>query len=120
MEKRARQFKGSNPATGFGRLIIARLLCDGHWTILTSTGEKTLVKRSIKSKEVIADIRVGMNDLELTEKYRLTPRGLETLLGHLVDNGLIGERELEDREQLTASQIIRAVIDSRRDRRILS
>lgn len=79
-----------------------------------------MVKRIIKTKEVIADIRDGMNDLELTEKYELTPRGLETLLDHLVDTGLIGERELEDREQLTGSQIIRAVIESRRDRKILN
>ncbi len=79
-----------------------------------------MAKRVIKAKEVIADIRGGMNDLELTEKYKLTPHGLESVLGHLVDSGLIGERELEDREQLTASQIIRAVIESRRDRQILT
>jgi hypothetical protein len=78
-----------------------------------------LVKRVIKAKEVIADIQSGMSDLELTEKYRVTPLGLERLLGHLVDSGLIGERELEDRGQLTASQIIRAVIESWRDRKIL-
>jgi hypothetical protein len=79
-----------------------------------------LVKRVIKANEVIADIRSGMNDVELTEKYRVTPLGLERLLGHLVDSGLIGEGELEDREQLTASQIIRAVIESRRDRIIVN
>jgi hypothetical protein len=79
-----------------------------------------LVKRVIKAKEVIADIRGGMSDVELTEKYSVTPDGLESLLGHLVDSGLIGERELEDREQLTASQIIRAVIESRRDRKIVN
>ena len=79
-----------------------------------------MVKRVIKSKEVIADIRSGMSDLELTEKYRVSPVGLERLLGHLVDSGLIGERELEDREQLTASQIIRAVIESRRDSKIVN
>ena len=61
-----------------------------------------------------------MNDLELTEKYRLNASRARNPPGHLVDNGLFGERELEDREQLTTSQIIRAVIDSRRDRRILS
>ena len=82
---------------------------------MTPTGGRNLVKRVIKAKEVIADIRSGMSDLELTEKYRVTPDGLERLLGHLVDSGLIGERELEDREQLTASQIIRAVIESRRE-----
>jgi hypothetical protein len=87
---------------------------------VTPTAGKNLVKRVIKSKEVIADIRSGMSDLELTEKYRVSPVGLERLLGHLVDSGLIGERELEDREQLTASQIIRAVIESRRDRKIVS
>ena len=87
---------------------------------MTPTGGRNLVKRVIKAKEVIADIRSGMSDLELTEKYRVTPDGLERLLGHLVDSGLIGERELEDREQLTASQIIRAVIESRRDRKILN
>lgn len=79
-----------------------------------------MLKRVIKAKEVITDIRSGMSDLELTEKYGVTPDGLERLLAHLVDSGLVGERELEDREQLTASQIIRAVIESRRDRKILN
>lgn len=79
-----------------------------------------MVMRIIKTKEVIADIRDGMNDPELTEKYELTPRGLESLLEHLVESGLIGEHELEDREQLTGSQIMRAVIESRRDTKILN
>jgi hypothetical protein len=87
---------------------------------MTQRGGKSLVTRIIKTREVIADIRDGMNDLELSEKYELTPVGLESLLGHLVDSGLIGERELEDREQLTGSQIMRAVIESRRDRKILN
>lgn len=84
-----------------------------------SKGGGSLVKRVIKAKEVIADIRLGMTDFALTEKYDLSPRGFERLLDHLVDSGLIGERELEDREQLTASQIIRAFIESRRDREIV-
>jgi hypothetical protein len=91
-----------------------------QFTVMTQRGGKTLVTRIIKTREVIADIREGMNDFELTEKYELTPDGLERLLGHLVDSGLIGERELEDREQLTGSQVIRAVIESRRDRKILN
>ncbi len=73
----------------------------------------------IKAKEVVADIRDGMTDFALTEKYDLSPRGFERLLSHLVDSGLLGERELEEREQLTTSQIIRAFINSRRDREIL-
>lgn len=81
---------------------------------------RNLEKRVIKAAEVIADIRSGMSDLELTEKYGVTPLGLESLLGHLVETGLIGDQELEDREQLTASQIIRAVIESRRDRKIIN
>jgi hypothetical protein len=92
----------------------------GLSSTLAPKGGKTLVKRTIKTKEVVADVRGGMNDLELTEKYELSPSGLESLLGYLVDSGLIGERELEDREQLTGSQIMRAVIESRRDIKILN
>ena len=77
------------------------------------------MKRAIKAKEFIADIRNGMSDFALTEKYVLSPRAFERLLDHLVEYGLIEERELEDREQLTTSQIIRAVLDSRRDREVV-
>ena len=74
----------------------------------------------IKAKEVVADIRDGMTDFALTEKYAIfSPRGFERLLSYLVDSGLLGERELEEREQLTTSQIIRAFVNSRRDREIL-
>jgi len=79
-----------------------------------------LGKRAIKSEEVIADIRSGISDLELAEKYNLSPPGLESLLGHLVDSGLLSQGELEDREQFTASQVIRAFVESRRDRKVLN
>lgn len=76
-------------------------------------------QRPIKAKEFITDIRSGVTDFQLVEKYNVSPRGLEALLRHLVDTGLITESELEEREQFTCSLIIQTVLESRRETRVL-
>jgi len=69
---------------------------------------------AIKAREFISDIRSGATDFQLIEKYNVSPRGLEAVLRHLVDAGLITEVELEEREQFTDSLIIRTFLESRR------
>jgi len=71
-------------------------------------------QHSINARELIADIRLGVTDFQLIQKYSVSPRGLEALLRHLVDMGLITETELEEREQFTDSLIIRGFLASRR------
>ncbi len=62
--------------------------------------------------EMVKDIRSGMTDFELTEKYRLTPKEFHLALSVLMDSGLVTRQQLEERQQLSDSQIIRAFIEA--------
>src|SRR5512139_1978196 len=48
-------------------------------------------------EEAMADIRSGMNDYELMEKYNLSPNGLRRAFQSLVDVGLTTHEELANR-----------------------
>lgn len=54
-------------------------------------------KRQIPAKKVVADIKGGMSDETLREKYRLSPKGLESLFKKLLAQNLITQPELDDR-----------------------
>jgi len=73
----------------------------------------------IKAREVVADIRSDMTDIQLVEKYGITPSSLGTLIRHLVDSGLITQQELEERQQFTDSLIIRMFLESRRETKVV-
>jgi hypothetical protein len=75
--------------------------------------------RTIKGKELVKDIRSGMSDFELSEKYGLTVQDFDRVLGYLVDAGLITKGELQDRQQLSDSQILRAFVESFDDIKIV-
>ncbi len=53
------------------------------------TGEEFIVaaKRRIDTKELVADIRSNLTDVELMEKYKLSSRGLQRVFTKLVDSG---------------------------------
>lgn|GEM_PF-1826885 len=50
-------------------------------------------KRVIKAKEVVADIRAGIDDVGLMDKYKLTARGLDSLFQKLLTAGLISRTD---------------------------
>lgn len=54
-------------------------------------------KRQIRIREALADVRSGMTDAELMDKYRLAAKGLQSLFAKLIDGGLITLEELERR-----------------------
>jgi hypothetical protein len=62
--------------------------------------------------EMAKDIRSGMTDFELGEKYRLTPKEFHLALSVLMDSGLVTRQQLEERQQLSDSQIVRAFIEA--------
>jgi hypothetical protein len=62
--------------------------------------------------EMARDIRSGMTDFEMGEKYRLTPKEFHLALHALIDSGLVTKKQLEERQQLSDSQIIRAFIEA--------
>ena len=61
-------------------------------------------QRKLSAKEILADIREGMSDRDLEQKYRLTPDGREKVFKTLIAKGLMTEAELQWRNKLLKSQ----------------
>src|SRR5271157_690709 len=63
------------------------------------TGEEFIVsaKRRIDTKELVADIRSGVTDVALMEKYKLSSRGLQRVFTKLVDSGSAMAADLSGR-----------------------
>jgi len=59
-----------------------------------------MAKIRISGREVLADIRSGMDDAGLMEKYGLSSRGIIQLMGRLVSLGLLTPAELAERKSL--------------------
>lgn len=54
-------------------------------------------KQTVNAREALDDLRSGMKDMQLMEKYELSARGLVSLFTMLVDAGLITQTELDRR-----------------------
>ena len=61
----------------------------------------TTSKRKIKAKRFVRDLRSGMGDRELMEKYTLSENQLHKVLHRLVDAGTIDEMEIFMRTYLS-------------------
>ena len=72
------------------------------------------VKRKIRAKEFVRDLRNGMGDRQFMEKYALSGDQLRSVFRKLVDSGAIDEMEIYMRTTLSDSTITRALADSRR------
>lgn len=75
-------------------------------------------KRELEAKDLIFDIRAGMTDSQIMEKYRLSFRGLQSALRKLLNVQAIGPEELYERlplyEVMTADdmrQLVRAPLE---------
>lgn len=55
-----------------------------------------MYKPLIDAKQVMQDIRSGMDDPSLMQKYNLSPKGLESLIRKLVEAGIIREISARD------------------------
>jgi uncharacterized protein (DUF433 family) len=62
-------------------------------------GEEFIVaaKRRIDTKELVDDIRTGLTDVALMEKYKLSSRGLQRVFTKLVDSGAVMENDISGR-----------------------
>lgn len=54
-------------------------------------------KRKIKAKEIVVDIKSGMSDEDLMEKYNVSEKGLKSIFQKLIDAGSIEQSQLEER-----------------------
>jgi hypothetical protein len=52
-------------------------------------------KREIRAKQIMRDLKLGVTDDELMEKYRLTPKGLKSLFNKLLKAKLITKEEFD-------------------------
>jgi rubrerythrin len=59
-----------------------------------------VAKKSIKARELLSDIRAGMDDAGLMEKYGLSARGVLQALNRLIGEGLMSPSELVERRSL--------------------
>jgi ankyrin repeat protein len=57
-------------------------------------------KKEISAKEILKDVRAGVPDSYLWEKYRVSPENLQYILERLVKAGLLSYMELYDRTAL--------------------
>ena len=70
----------------------------------------TTPKRKIKAKPFVRDLRNGLDDRELMEKYTLSESQLHKLLHKLIDAGAIDEMELFMRTYLSDSFMTTAFV----------
>jgi uncharacterized protein (DUF433 family) len=56
-----------------------------------------MADREIRAREVLKDIRAGMGHVELMNKYKLSPMGLQNLFEELTNLGLL---ERADRHEV--------------------
>jgi hypothetical protein len=54
-------------------------------------------KRKITAREVMKDLRAGVIDHDLMDKYQLSAQGLQSVFAKLVKAGVITQSELDDR-----------------------
>ncbi len=73
----------------------------------------TTPKRKIKAKSFVSDLRNGMGDRELMEKYSLSENQLPKVFQKLVDAGALEEMELFMRTSLSDSTMTKAFVDTR-------
>jgi hypothetical protein len=62
--------------------------------------------RTINALEAARDIRLGLDDFALTEKYHLTPKGLTGLCNKLLSMGLLAQADLDRRPAPLADQTV--------------
>ena len=62
-------------------------------------------KTEVRAREALHDIRAGLDDFELMEKYRLTDKGLQSLFRKLIAAGLLSPLEIDDRQSPLVSTI---------------
>jgi hypothetical protein len=68
-------------------------------------------KRTIKAKDIVNDLRSGLTNLQLMEKYGLSSKGLQSIFVKLIDAKAVRAGELDDRVPLVDDT---AILDQRR------
>jgi DNA-binding MarR family transcriptional regulator len=70
---------------------------------------KPVLKIQISVKQVLQDIRSGMDDEELMKKYNLSNRQVQRLFRKMIAEGLVSPLEMANRLCVTKSQVTEAI-----------
>ncbi|MBI5570648.1 MAG: hypothetical protein HY914_11950 [Desulfomonile tiedjei] len=73
--------------------------------------ETNPLRRKISAKQVLADIRSGMDDESLMTRYNLSHRQLQSLFRKIIGAGLATPLELSARLSVTKSQVAEAFVE---------
>jgi hypothetical protein len=73
-----------------------------------------LHKKKLKVKELVADIRAGMDDPTLMSKYGLVEKDLERVFQKLLEADFITNLELWERSRLSDTGITKAFIEAQK------
>jgi hypothetical protein len=79
--------------------------------IIAKNKRKNPNKRKLKAKDFLKDVKIGMGDDELMEKYLLSRRALQSALRQLIELGLATPLELSNRLSITKSQVREAFVE---------
>jgi hypothetical protein len=79
--------------------------------IIAKNKRKNPNKRKLKAKDFLKDVKMGMGDNDLMEKYLLSRRALQSALRQLIELGLATPLELSNRLSITKSQVREAFVE---------
>jgi hypothetical protein len=79
--------------------------------IIAKNKRKNPNKRKLKARDFMKDVKRGMGDNELMEKYLLSRRALQSALRQLIELGLATPLELSNRLSITKSQVREAFVE---------
>ena len=54
-------------------------------------------KQTVRAKDVLRDLKAGVTDAELMNKYRLSEKGLQSLFRKLKEGGFVSDADIRDR-----------------------
>ncbi len=76
--------------------------------MLRPLGKTSMTKRNLSAQNIVQDIRAGLTDPQLEEKYRIKPDAMPFLMRRLVDAGMMTDLEMYERKSLSESDLMRA------------
>jgi hypothetical protein len=79
--------------------------------IARNKAERNQTRRKIKAQEFLHDLKAGLDDSALMNKYLLNHRQLQSALRQLIKLGLVTPLEVSDRLSITKSQVTQAFVE---------
>jgi hypothetical protein len=76
--------------------------------------EENVTQRKVKAKDLVKDMRSGMDDNQLMNKYELSEKQLEMVFQKLIDSNFITALELWERSRLSDTQITKAFVEAQK------